>query len=60
MEQFINNLKRQAEENPVLTLAVAAGLITAVSKLMNSSSAVRNSRNWEREVARRTMKDARK
>jgi hypothetical protein len=51
MDDFINNLKRQAEENPVLALAVAAGLITATSKLVNSWA-------WKQEVARRAMKDA--
>lgn len=60
MQDFVGNLKRQAEENPVLALAVAAGLITAVSKLMDASGNVRNSRAWDREVARRMMKDAQK
>jgi hypothetical protein len=46
MNEFINNLKKQAEENPVLALAVAAGLLTAGSKFMNSLA-------WKQEVARR-------
>jgi hypothetical protein len=58
MNDFLNNLKHQAEENPVLALAVAAGLITAISKLVDASADSRNSRAWVKEVRRRTMKDA--
>ena len=50
---FINNLKREAEENPVLALAVAAGLLTAASKFANAMA-------WRQEVARRAMKDLKK
>lgn len=57
MDRFIDNLKRQAEENPVVALGVAAVLITAISKLIDSSGNARNSRAWEKEVARRAMKD---
>jgi hypothetical protein len=60
MDRFIDNLKRQAEDNPVLALGVAAALITAVSKLLDSSNNARNSKAWDREVARRTMKDFKK
>jgi hypothetical protein len=58
MNDFLTNLQRQAEENPVLALGVAAGLITAISKLIDSSGNARNSRAWAREVQRRAMKDA--
>jgi len=57
MNEFFDNLKRQAEENPVLALGVAAGLITAISKLIDSSGNARNSRAWAQEVQRRAMKD---
>jgi hypothetical protein len=57
MERFIENLKRQAEENPVLALGVAAGLITAISKLIDANADMKNSRAWAKEVARRTVKD---
>lgn len=52
MDKFINNLKEQAEENPMLALGVAAALIGAASKLINSMA-------WKQEAARRVMKDAR-
>jgi hypothetical protein len=57
MQRFIDNLKRQAEENPVLAIGVAAGLITAISKLIDANADMRNSRAWAREVARRSIKD---
>ena len=50
MDRFIENLKHQAEENPMLALGVAAALIGSVSKLINSAA-------WKQEVARRTMKN---
>lgn len=58
--KFVNNLKRQAEENPVLAVVVGAGLVTATSKLVSAVSDSRNSRAWAKEVARRTMKDKKK
>jgi hypothetical protein len=54
MNRFLENLKREAEENPVLALGIAAGLITAISQLMNASANKRNSASWQREVDRRT------
>lgn len=60
MDKFVENLKRQAEENPVLALGVAAGLITSVSQLINSGSTLKNSHAWKQEVARRAAKDAKK
>lgn len=53
MEQFFNNLKRQAEENPVLAMGVAAALLSASSKFINSNA-------WRKEVKRRAKKDAKK
>lgn len=60
MNRFLENLKNQAEENPVFALGVAAGLITAISQLVNASSNKQNARSWDRETARRAMKDVRK
>lgn len=60
MEKFLENLKSQAEENPVLAMGVAAGLLTAVSKLMEAHTNMKNSKSWDRETKRRTMKDATK
>lgn len=59
MDKFIENLKHQAEENPVLALGVAAALITAVSKLVGATNDTRNSRAWAQEVQRR-VRDSKK
>lgn len=51
--RFLTNLQRQAEENPVVALGVAAALITSVSKLLGTTVDMRNSAAWTREVNRR-------
>jgi len=56
MNRFLENLQRQAEENPVLAMGVAAGLITAISQLLNASANKKNSVSWRKEVDRRIKK----
>jgi len=58
MNKFLANLKREAEENPIVALGVTAALLTAISKLIDSSVDVKNAKAWQMEVARRAMKDA--
>lgn len=53
MDKFFENLKHQAEENPVIALAAGAALITSVSRLISASSNSRNSKAWAKEVDRR-------
>ena len=60
MDAFLQNLKRQAEENPIAALAVGAVVMTAITKFIGASVDAKNSRAWAQEVARRTMKDASK
>lgn len=36
-KNFTDNLMRQAEENPLMALGVAAGLITSLSKFVEAS-----------------------
>jgi len=55
MNRFINNLKRQAEENPFLALGVGAAVATAASKLLHTMTETRNSKTWAKEVDRRRM-----
>jgi len=50
MEKFLENLKRQAEANPMAAIGIAAALIASVNQFMNSSS-------WRAEVKRREKKD---
>lgn len=56
MDRFLDNLKKEAEENPIVALGVAAALITALSKLIDSGATSRNSRAWIKEVDRRVKK----
>jgi hypothetical protein len=51
--RFVQNLKRQAEENPVVVLAVTATLVSASAKLVSANTARSNSKVWAKEVARR-------
>lgn len=57
---FIDNLKRQAEENPLVAMGVTAALITAIGKLINANSNSRNSRAWAQEVERRVKQSSKK
>lgn len=59
MKQFYNNLKRQAQENPVAALAVGAVVVTATAKLLQASTERNNSRTWAKEVDRRRMSSVR-
>lgn len=56
MNKFVENLKRQCEENPLVAVGVAAAALTAVAKLTQSANETRNSKTWAREVERRRMK----
>jgi hypothetical protein len=60
MNRFMANLKREAEENPIVALGVGAALITAIGKLIDAGVDASNARSWKIEVARRAMKDAQK
>lgn len=60
MNEFLTNLRKEAEENPVAALAAAASVIAALSQLVKAKSSHRNSVSWRREVRRREMKTAKK
>jgi len=60
MHKFIDNLKKQAEENPILALGVGAAVATAASKLLHTASEARNSKTWAKEVDRRRMTTGRR
>ena len=59
MKKFIDNLKKQVEDNPVAALAVGAMVITASTKLMQANTERNNSRTWAKEVDRRRMTSGR-
>ena len=60
MNEFLENLKRQAQENPMLALAAGAAVLTVVTRFIGAGVDARNSHAWAKEVARRSMKDAAK
>lgn len=53
MNKFWNNLKAQAEANPVLVLGVAAAVLTASAKLIDSNTQRSYAKTHAREVDRR-------
>ena len=57
--QFVKNLKKQADENPLLAIAAGVALITAVSKLLDASTARKAAHTHALEVARRIQKASR-
>lgn len=47
------NLKRQVEEQPLIAVGIGAALLSGAAKLLNASTARKNSKTWRREVKRR-------
>jgi len=56
MNEFLENLKKQAEEQPMVAMGIAAAVIGAVGKLINANTNHRNAKTWNREVDRRIKK----
>jgi hypothetical protein len=59
MEQFLNNLKREAEANPTLTLGVIAGLLTAAGKFVDAAGRHKGSTAYAKDVERRLRAERR-
>jgi len=57
MHPILKNLQKQVEENPLLAAGVGSSVVAVVTGLVNSIVSARNSRTWNKEVARRTMRD---
>lgn len=53
MNEFFTNLKKNAIENPMLTLAAAAAVVTATSKLIDAVGHARGSNAYAKDVNRR-------
>jgi hypothetical protein len=49
MNEFLENLKRQAQENPMLALAAGGAFLSGVTKFIYAQV-------WAKEVARRKAK----
>lgn len=54
--RFVQNLKRQAEENPIVVIGVSAAFITAVSKLLDSNTKRSYAKANAQEIERRKYK----
>jgi ribosomal protein L12E/L44/L45/RPP1/RPP2 len=53
MKQFIENLKQQAIENPMQTLAAVAAITLAGAKLIDAAGHAQGSRAYAKDVNRR-------
>jgi hypothetical protein len=53
VKDFLNNLKRQAQENPVMTFIVVSTCLTIFGKLLDSIGRYRGSSAYARDVDRR-------
>jgi hypothetical protein len=57
VNEFLTNLKQQAQDNPAVALAAGATLLGGVAKFVSALVAMNNSHAWKKEVARRARKD---
>lgn len=48
--KFLTNLKAQAEENPVMTLAAGAAAATAVAKFVDAIGSVRSRNAYAKKM----------
>lgn len=56
MDLNLDTLKRQAEENPLMALGVAAALITSIAKLLDANSAAKGRKAYAKQVDLRARK----
>jgi hypothetical protein len=60
MKKFIDRLKAQAEENPLLALVVGAGFLTAAGKFIDAAGHATGSRAYARQVDNKIRNDRRR
>ena len=53
MKKFIDNLKRQAEENPLMAIVVGIAAVSAAAKLLDASTERSRAATHSREIDRR-------
>lgn len=53
MNEFLENLKREAAENPTVTLGIVTGLLLAAGKFVEASGHAKGSRAYAKDVERR-------
>jgi hypothetical protein len=57
MDKFFENLKREAEANPLMAAGVAAGLLTAAGKFVEAAGSVQSKRAYAK-IAKNAAKKA--
>ena len=53
MNEFLENLKREAAANPIVALGVTAALLTAAGKFIEAAGHAKGSAAFARDVDRR-------
>jgi hypothetical protein len=54
--RFVQRLKVQAEENPLLAVFIGATALSVVAKVIQANTERSNARTWAKEVERRDRK----
>lgn len=52
----LTTMKKQLQENPLLSVGIAVGAVNAVTRLLDATTKSRNARTWKKEVNRRARK----
>lgn len=60
MNQFLENLKREAEANPTMALGVAAGLLAAAAKFIDAAGSTRSKRAYAKMAENAARKAAKR
>lgn len=60
MNEFLENLKREAEANPTMALAVAGGLFAATAKLIDAIGHHKGSTAYAKMIENKIKADASK
>ena len=50
------NLKNQVQDQPLVAAGIGAALLSGAAKLLNATTARKNSKTWRKEVNRREKK----
>jgi hypothetical protein len=53
LDKAKTRIREAWEENPLLVIGVGAAAVTAAAKALDSMTAAKNSRTWQKEVDRR-------
>lgn len=60
MNEFFENLKREAEAQPLLALGIGAGLLTAAAKFVEAAGSVKSKRAYAKVAENAARKAAKR